>query len=125
MATSSNGYRSDARAQRWAQWQHRTAAQWFLVDAARRQGYTLLQVPPHARDGFFAWVELLQAIPARLPDDAQTQALWQAWLTWTRRLAVYLTRVAAGKDATCPPVPPCVLEVLATEGDPDAATPTD
>lgn len=114
-------------ATRWAHWQHRTAAQWFLVEAAKRQGYTLLQVPPHAREGFFTLVAVLQAMPSRLPDDPQTQALWQAWLTWSRRLAAYLTRVAADKDATCPPVPPLFLEVLAAagdvEGDPDASTP--
>lgn len=119
MATPSHGHRPDARAQRWAQWQHRTAAQWFLADAAKRQGYTLLQVPPHTREGFFALVAVLQAMPAGLPEEPQAQALWQAWLAWTRRLAAYLARVADGKDATCPPVPPLFPEVLTAEGDAD------
>lgn len=113
-----------SRTIRWQHWQDSTAARWFLTETAKAQGYTLLQVPPHARDGFFALVALLQAMPDRLPDDPQARALWQAWLTWSRRLAAYLARLADGKEATCPPLPPVFLELLATasvpEGDPDA-----
>lgn len=104
---------------RWAHWQQRSAARWLLAEAARTHGYTLLQVPPHTREGFFALVDVLQAMPTGLPEDPQAQALWQAWLTWTRRLAAYLARVAEGKDGTCPPVPPCFLEILTPEGDTD------
>ncbi len=109
-----------AGATRWTHWQSRSAARWLLAEAARTHGYTLLQVPPHAREGFFALVDVLEALPTGLPADPQAQALWQAWLTWTRRMAAYLARVAAGKEGTCPPVPPIFLEILAPEGEHDA-----
>jgi hypothetical protein len=114
---------------RWTPWQARHLAAGLLTPDMAAQGYTVVQVRPQLRPAFFATVDLLQARlqwedqlcalladPARGPTLAEAQAAWTAWQTWTRRLAAYLARVAAGQDGTCPPVP----EALRALGDEEA-----
>jgi hypothetical protein len=100
-------------ARRWARWQRTPLSQRYLARDAAAQGYTLLQVPPACTAAFFACVDLLQAQTrcAHL-DDAALTAAWQAWETWTRRLAAYLERVATGREGTFPPVPEALIALL-------------
>jgi hypothetical protein len=95
---------------RWARWQRTPLSLRYLAREAAAQGYTLLHVAPQSTAAFFACVELLQAQARCAPvDDPALTAACQAWETWTRRLAAYLERVAAGQKGTFPPVPEALL----------------
>jgi hypothetical protein len=98
---------------RWARWQTTPLSRRYLAREAAAQGYTLLKVPPACTAAFFACVDLLQA-RARCAglEDATVTAAWQAWETWTRRLAASLERLATGQEGTCPPVPDALRALL-------------
>jgi hypothetical protein len=98
---------------RWACWQRTPLSQRYLAREAAAQGYTLLKVAPQSTAAFFACVELLQAQARCAPvDDPALTAAYQAWETWTRRLAAGLERLAAGHADTLPPVPDALTPLL-------------
>jgi hypothetical protein len=102
-----------ATMRRWTRWQRTPVARRYLTRDAAAQGYTLVQVAPQSTATFFACVALLQAqARGASPDEPTVQAAWQAWESWTRRLAAYLERVATGREGTLPPVPEALLTLL-------------
>jgi hypothetical protein len=119
---------------RWQRWQSSTVAQRYLSPDAAAQGYSLLRIPPQSREAFFIVVDLILARghferqlprlleePATVPALQEAQAAWTAWRTWTRRLAAYLERVAAGREGTVPPIPEPLRGLLDALGESDHA----
>jgi hypothetical protein len=100
-------------------------SQRYLTQEGRDAGYTVLLVPPYSSEAFFTMARLLLARGSfeihllRLLEDpnrqsllTEAQAAWNAWQTWTRRLAASFERLAGGKDATIPCVPEALLGLI-------------
>jgi hypothetical protein len=102
---------------RWTRWQQSRVAQAYLTPRAAAHGYTVLKVPPESTAAFFVLADLFlaRARYERATEtgsrDAQAEAAWREWQTWTRRLAAYLDRRAQGTDGTCPPLPDALKEL--------------
>jgi hypothetical protein len=119
---------------RFAHWQASAVSQRILTPDAAAQGYTVVRIPPHSPDAFFDMARLLLArgrfeirlprllaSPPTNPGLADLQATWQAWQTWTRRLAACFERVALEKDGTLPPVPEALQGLRHALGEPPYA----
>ena len=116
------------RRSRWERWQSSTISQYYLTPAAAAAGFTVVQCTPSMRPAFFDLVQLIlargrletqlaavleQQDPATTAALQETLAAWTAWRRYTVQLARAFERVAQGRQATLPPVPP-VLQALST-----------
>jgi hypothetical protein len=101
----------------WEHWQASVVSQALLTPEARHQGYTVIQVPPCAREAFLEFARVLTtyaSLAQHGPTDPAVIEAWHRWRTLTRRLGAALRRLRAGQSATFPS-PLCPQEV------PDAA----
>ena len=112
---------------RWLAWQATVIGKRYLHPRAA-QRFSVVPVPPRSRAALLAVVELFLArqrfesqyrpLPSRAlpPDLCQIEEAWQAWSTWTRRLAAYMARRTEGQAGTIPDLPD-VLKVFLEEDD--------
>ena len=113
---------------RWQAWQATVIGKRYLHPRAA-QRFSVVPVPPRSRAALLAVVELflarqrleahlkqVGANPSRAPELAHIEEAWQAWSTWTRRLAAYMARRTEGQAGTIPDLPD-VLKVFLEEND--------
>ena len=103
---------------RWDAWQASPVATRRLTPEELREGYTVVRVHPQAREAFLDLLPLLTVysqLASRREPPADLQAVWRAWRTWTRQLAVSLRRLQAGQPGTLPAVPPTLAAFLLEE----------
>jgi len=129
------------RLSHWERWQAYHIAQHTLPPAAAAEGFTVVKVPPTMRAMFFDVLRLIiarsrlearltavlaQQDPATLAAVHASLAAWTAWQRSTVQLARACERLAQGRQATLPPVPPEVqalataLDDVALDGDEEA-----
>jgi hypothetical protein len=90
----------------WEHWQASAVSQALLTPEARQQGYTVVQVPPYAREAFLEFTRVLTTyayLAQHPPVDAGVIEAWHRWRTLTRQLGAALRRLRAGQPATLPP----------------------
>ena len=115
------------RVSHWERWQAYNIAHHDLPPARAAAGFTLLKFTPSMRPAFFDLVRLiiararleaqlvhvLEQDAATAPTLHEAMAAWTAWQRYTTRLARAFERIAQGRQATLPPIPP-EFQTLAT-----------
>jgi hypothetical protein len=90
---------------RWQAWQATPRPQRCLSEDERREGYTVVRIPPHGREAFLDLLKLLslvQTLASRREPDATFQDLWSAWQTSQRQLTGVFLRLRDHQPASHP-----------------------
>jgi hypothetical protein len=90
---------------RWEAWQASPRPQRGLTADERRQGYTVVHIPPHGREAFLDLLPLLavvHSLASRREPPGEFVALWRQWQRVTREVTGALQRLRDRQPVTPP-----------------------